>query len=1149
MKMECKKLDSFQHSQKCAFCCTSEVNEDKLGPIYMHKNIITHYFCLLLSSNMEQNGRDSDGILGFLYNDIQKEIKRGQRLYCTYCKHKGATLGCSIRKCRTVFHLPCGLHNDSLHQFFGQFRSYCSLHRPRQEVDEAILAEARKQSGVCAICCESIVPYPTKTTLWAPCCKKNAWFHRDCIQRMAISFGYFFKCPLCNNKDMFQDAMKYCGIYIPEQDASWEVVPNAFGELYQRHDTCDAENCTCPKGRRGNYVGTRWELVLCSTCGSQGIHIGCGRLKWTKPEWHCPACSAVVQPKSATDREENHQSRINEQKKDSVSRTRSSISSTKVKEDESSSSEYNSYIDNSSDEERRTRSYYAERGHRHRQKKRLYKRSRSPPMLRQYTAHAPSASHRSQSPPVLRDVCTSPPRPFSPFRKSHVHERAAHPLRSSSPLIAPKSHTEFSPLPNKSSAPSTSTVPTIIVDDDDDDDDDVVMIVDDSPDDVLITKDGSRIKVIPMKENIRELKSVKAEGDPSIEEIIECNIQIKCDTSKRKSESSSVNTSPYVTGLAQNKSVFGNVQTVCSVEGVQTYGVPVHEYNMSTTSFAAEACIVNSDSCRQNGFFQPEVPQHSVIPVWQDAQQKSYMNTPQQQRKLASSSKRSSVSIDSDISEHRAANSCTFRSSKRPRRTEPAGATETNKENAYSESSSSNPKKKACVKPRGNRNRLNPCVVLTPLKFTVTDGKVEILYEPKMKHDEVETKKSVRKRLKFDSDLNSKQYVKVSSKQNRVIHSVKSKVNKVNFEHNRNYVNSNFAALDQAEKNKIKIKSEGKLKKRQELKTKKNKTNKILFNFFNKHKTAVDGKSKYQLTNKISAYLEPKTYEKHDVTSEVFDDMKYKQQTGDSEFKSNEIFTFKKILDAKTYSTDSNLLVNIGDEKQESKLENVCVSTPSVLFESTNCNRDKLSSLKEGKVGKEAIESNICSQNKKVKGNKNGKRNKEFVRAKETSKENFDHLKSLMPKVKNKGKLDSRYVIGKPSFKVKLISKGSIANKHKKQLDKIKTEDVKFPETKQNNDLVTESEYSCENETSPERKPALECKVVTESKASRCLCSYFKMTCNHCSGLNNKKVIIKEEPEVAKKQTKEKTSAAESGDSSQLKLSFSSSGFCLTRVV
>jgi hypothetical protein len=34
----------------------------------------------LLSSNLEQNGRDNDGILGFLREDILKECRRGRRL-------------------------------------------------------------------------------------------------------------------------------------------------------------------------------------------------------------------------------------------------------------------------------------------------------------------------------------------------------------------------------------------------------------------------------------------------------------------------------------------------------------------------------------------------------------------------------------------------------------------------------------------------------------------------------------------------------------------------------------------------------------------------------------------------------------------------------------------------------------------------------------------------------------------------------------------------------------------------------------------------------------------------------------------------------------------------------------------------------------
>ncbi|KAG8320232.1 ubiquitin-protein transferase activity protein [Homalodisca vitripennis] len=216
-KVECKKLETLTGTQKCVFCHTQDIDELKYGPIYMHKNIITHYYCLLLSSNMGQNGRDCDGILGFLPNDINKEVRRGMRLYCSFCREGGATLGCDISRCKVVFHLPCGMKHGTLHQFFGEFKSFCAKHRPVQRISEKILAESSK-GAMCGICYEKVIPRPIHETLWAPCCQKSAFFHRDCVQKLATSAGYFFKCPLCNNKDVFQQSMKEFGIYIPEQN-------------------------------------------------------------------------------------------------------------------------------------------------------------------------------------------------------------------------------------------------------------------------------------------------------------------------------------------------------------------------------------------------------------------------------------------------------------------------------------------------------------------------------------------------------------------------------------------------------------------------------------------------------------------------------------------------------------------------------------------------------------------------------------------------------------------------------------------------------------------------------------------------------------------------------------------------------------------
>ncbi|PSN36951.1 hypothetical protein C0J52_15884 [Blattella germanica] len=280
----------------CQFCNQSEDNELLYGKFYqLGTDIITHYYCLLLSSNMEQNGRDNEGILGFLRADILKELKRGRRLACAYCRLTGATLACCVSKCKKVFHLPCGRKAGSLHQFYGEFKSYCATHRPIQKIDAAVREQIKTSEVTCPICYDTVDHTDYKSTLWAPCCRVKALFHRDCVQKLAMSAGYFFKCPLCNNKPNFLLAMQANGIFIPERDASWEMVPNAYQELLHRHHRCDAQRCRCPKGRNHEMTGSSWELMLCKYCGSQGVHIGCGNLKWSNPDWECNDCKAMLQ--------------------------------------------------------------------------------------------------------------------------------------------------------------------------------------------------------------------------------------------------------------------------------------------------------------------------------------------------------------------------------------------------------------------------------------------------------------------------------------------------------------------------------------------------------------------------------------------------------------------------------------------------------------------------------------------------------------------------------------------------------------------------------------------------------------------------------------------------------------------------------------
>ena len=144
----------------------------------------------------------------------------------------------------------------------------------------------------CGCCTMELEDDDDQELLWTPCC--GGWFHRTCIEKTAESAGtHFFKCPLCNNKDEFTEEMLKFGVYIPDRDADWETA-GTFDDQLERHDTCDAEECGCPGGRRHDEEDTGWEIMLCVCCGAQGIHVQCGQLNKSRPRWKCPLCRPVV---------------------------------------------------------------------------------------------------------------------------------------------------------------------------------------------------------------------------------------------------------------------------------------------------------------------------------------------------------------------------------------------------------------------------------------------------------------------------------------------------------------------------------------------------------------------------------------------------------------------------------------------------------------------------------------------------------------------------------------------------------------------------------------------------------------------------------------------------------------------------------------
>lgn len=233
---------------------------------------------------MIQQGNENEGILGFLTNDIKREKLRIKRQQCKYCKQLNANIACCKKTCRTFFHLKCGYLNNVLFQFKGTFMSFCQKHYPFLEKTRPIKDET------CHICQEKLGKFSLVNTIKTPCCN-NGWFHKWCLSKYAINAGYFFKCPLCQNEEIFRDEIPYRGVFIPDKDAEWETEPNAFQELLHRPDICSAIDCFCAEGRSYNNNGA-FRFKFCLTCGSSASHERC--IKESEKKYECIDCKAYV---------------------------------------------------------------------------------------------------------------------------------------------------------------------------------------------------------------------------------------------------------------------------------------------------------------------------------------------------------------------------------------------------------------------------------------------------------------------------------------------------------------------------------------------------------------------------------------------------------------------------------------------------------------------------------------------------------------------------------------------------------------------------------------------------------------------------------------------------------------------------------------
>ncbi|XP_017589112.1 PREDICTED: PHD finger protein 11 isoform X2 [Corvus brachyrhynchos] len=117
----------------CAFC--SEGEAGSVMYIATERDIAAHQDCLLFSSGFVESEDQNPDNLGIRFDvaSVLKELRRGKRLVCNFCRKKGATVGCEERACRRSYHFFCALCDDAAvetDQVNGVYRVFCPKHDP-----------------------------------------------------------------------------------------------------------------------------------------------------------------------------------------------------------------------------------------------------------------------------------------------------------------------------------------------------------------------------------------------------------------------------------------------------------------------------------------------------------------------------------------------------------------------------------------------------------------------------------------------------------------------------------------------------------------------------------------------------------------------------------------------------------------------------------------------------------------------------------------------------------------------------------------------------------------------------------------------------------------------------------------------------------
>ncbi|XP_058701184.1 PHD finger protein 7-like [Poecile atricapillus] len=274
-------------AMSCVLCRRVEADPDTCGNRREKYGICAHMFCLYFATLLVRQEKKRVGLLGYLPEDIKCAVRRAAQKHCCICGQSGATIMCCEEDCNRWFHLPCAKEGGCVNHYFASYRSFCPEHRPVQIVEVTPEPETE-----CPICMEPVEERMTFNTIVCPTCLR-AWFHRDCLQGLAMRAGLFsFRCPLCRDHEVFAVEMFIMGIRIPFSQPTWED-NDAFADLRVRHSRCNARECLYPGGREEAEEEGPWELLLCLSCAAEGTHRRCSGLTARTIRWECDSCAGL----------------------------------------------------------------------------------------------------------------------------------------------------------------------------------------------------------------------------------------------------------------------------------------------------------------------------------------------------------------------------------------------------------------------------------------------------------------------------------------------------------------------------------------------------------------------------------------------------------------------------------------------------------------------------------------------------------------------------------------------------------------------------------------------------------------------------------------------------------------------------------------